>query len=248
MNMADLIPVVLLVLLALGLSIGTGMVLLALRLVRQKALVETQVSPPPTGFPYERSSFSRRPGCWLAVRCDQVLSVQSALGLHNPTPCSWAEGLAGEKGLFIAPPVRGWILVVGSGLPDPGADVDACFRLVLGLSRKLGQVQFFNANRILNHHAWVRVESGRVVRAYAWAGQTLWHQGEQTRAERELGMECRDYCAAAEDNGFGEWDAIASNVDRVPLLAARWSLDPAGLDESFLEHERGIAGEPSRRY
>jgi hypothetical protein len=29
---------------------------------------------------------------------------------------------------------------------------------------------------------------------------------------------------------------------------ARRSLDPAEIDERFLEHERGIAGEPSRRY
>jgi hypothetical protein len=45
-----------------------------------------------------------------------------------------------------------------------------------------------------------------------------------------------------------EWDAIAANVERVPLLAARWSLDPAAIDEVFLERERGIAGEPPRRY
>src|SRR5258706_33303 len=86
------------------------------------------------------------------------------------------------------------------------------------------------AGLILLQHVWVRVESGRVVRAYAWAGRTLWHEGERTRAERELGLECRDYCASDEDSTFGEWDAMASNVDRVPLLAARWSLDPAGID------------------
>lgn len=246
--MADMIPVVLLVLLALGLSIGTGVVLLALRLVRRMPPIRAQVSSPPAGFPYGHTSFLRRPACWLAVKGDNVFSVQSALGLHNPEPCSIAEGLAGEKGLFIAPPVRGWILVIGSGLPDPGEDVDACFRLVMDLSRKLGHVQFFSASRILNHHAWARAECGRVVRAYAWAGETLWHQGERTRAERELGLQCRDYGSPAEDNGFGDWDAIAANVDKLPLLATRWSIDPAGLDESFLEHECGVAGQPARRY
>ena len=73
-------------------------------------------------------------------------------------------------------------------MPDPAVDVDACFRFVVDLSRKLGQVQFFSASRILHHHAWVRVEGGRVVRAYAWAGETLWSQGLRTPAEKELGM------------------------------------------------------------
>ena len=150
--------------------------------------------------------------------------------------------------LFIAPPVRGWILVIGSGVPDPSEDVDACFRMLLHLSRKLGHVQFFSASRILNHHAWVRMESGRVVRAYAWAGTTLWQQGERTQAERELALECRDYNESSECDGFGQMDSLAPNVDKVPLLAARWSLDPAGIDERFLEAECGVAGEPSRRY
>ena len=41
---------------------------------------------------------------------------------------------------------------------------------------------------------------------------------------------------------------INSNVEKVPLLAARWSLDPAAIDERFLQYERGVAGERSRRH
>ena len=137
---------------------------------------------------------------------------------------------------------------MGSGLPDPSEDVDACFRLLLGLSRKLGHVQFFSANRVINHHAWVRAENGRVVRAYAWAGRTLWLQGERTAAERDLALECRDYGDPSEETDFSEWNAVAPNVHKVPQLAARWSLDPAAIAEQFLEHEYGIAGEASRKY
>src|SRR5690242_14444365 len=74
------------------------------------------------------SGFLPRPNCWIAVRSRSLPAVQSALGLHNPKPCSWMDGLAGEQKLFIAPPVKGWILVMGSGLPEPSEDVDACFR------------------------------------------------------------------------------------------------------------------------
>ena len=116
------------------------------------------------------------------------------------------------------------------------------------MSRKLGEVQFFSASRILLNHAWVRLERGRVVRGYAWAGKTLWEQGRRTAAEQDLDLRCFDYTETAERASFGERDVIALNIEKVPLLAARWSLDPAYIDQRFLETERGIAGELSRHY
>jgi hypothetical protein len=247
-----MIPLVLLLLFALALTTGTAMIIFVVRWLRLRQLLQTPFIPPeswrPAFFATPRASYSRRPVCWLAIRCHNLLAVQSGLGLHNPKPCSWTEGLANDEKLFIAPPVNGWTLVIGSGLPDPSDDVDACFRFVLGLSRKFGQVQFFSASRILHHHAWVRAERGRVLRAYAWAGTTVWNQGVRTAAEREMGLKCFEYGDPVERHSLAEPDVIASNVDKVPLLAARWSLDPALLDERLLEHERGISGEPSWRY
>jgi hypothetical protein len=34
----------------------------------------------------------------------------------------------------------------------------------------------------------------------------------------------------------------------VPLLAARWGLDPARIQEHFLSAEHGITGKPAQRY
>src|SRR5260370_1126131 len=118
-----------------------------------------------------------------AVPSANLAHVQAALDLHDPSPCSWVEGFTTRAGLFIAPPVNGWILVAGAGVPDPSDDVDACYRFVRELSRRLGEVHLFCANGILCHHAWVRAEGGRVLRAYACAGRTLWHQGRRTPAE-----------------------------------------------------------------
>ena len=87
-----------------------------------------------------------------------------------------------------------------------------------------------------------------MIRAYAWAGRTLWKQGKPTAAEKELGLTCFEYADSAERTCLGQPEGVAANVEKVPLLAARWSLDPAGIDERFLEHERGIAGESSRHY
>jgi hypothetical protein len=126
--------------------------------------------------------------------------------------------------------------------------VDACFRFVREVSRKMGQVQFFMASGILQHHGWVKLEGGRVLRAYAWAGKTLWQQGHPTPAENELDMKSFGYNEAPERTSFEQPDVVATNVEKVPLLAARWSLDPARIDERFLERARGVAGEPGRRF
>jgi hypothetical protein len=187
---------------------------------------------------------------WLVVKSSQVRAVQTALGLHNATPCSWGEGMSQltPRKLFVSPPVRGWILVIGQGLPDPSDDVDHCFHFLCKLSRALGQVQFFSANRALNHHAWIRIDRGHIQRAYAWGGETLWNQGERTQAEMELGMKCLGYCERPPSIELG--GAHSSNAEKVMSLAARWSFDPTAVSESMLRAGCGVAGEltqPRRR-
>lgn len=192
----------------------------------------------------------KRPNCWLAIKNRDVMAVQSALALHNPKPCTWSEGLSGssDQKLFISPPVAGWILVIGPALPDPSDDVDACHRFLMDLSRKVGHLQFFIASGILSHHAWIQIDTGRVLRAYAWAGRTLWNQGKITQAEKDLGLRCFDYAEPVEFNTFGLPEPVAMNLERVHLLASRWSLDPDEIDERYIDREWGIVGEPSKLY
>lgn len=250
MSVSDLMPLMLLLLFSLALSFGTATVVFVIRQLRRRHDQPGGPSGGPRPFPASilRPAMVNRPPCWLAIKTRSLLAVQSALGLHNARPCSFIEGLAGEQKLFIAPPIRGWILVFGAGLIEPTDDVDNCFRFLLNLSRKLGEVQFFSASRMLHHHAWVRAERGRVIRAYAWAGRTLWSQGRRTTAENELNLICFGYAELPDRPAFGETDLVAANEEKVPLLAAKWSLDPACIDERFLEQESGVAGEPSRKY
>lgn len=189
-----------------------------------------------------RSVFSEPKCRWLAVRNGDLARVQSALGLARAFRCSWTEGVSAavEQRLFVSPPVWGWTLVVGGRLPDPSEDIDACFHFLRRLSRQLGQVQFFSVDRALNHHAWARLDDGRVARAYAWAGATLWNQGPLTQAELDLGLECLDYAAEPD---FAAAEAAAANTFKVPALATRWSLNPAAVDERNLASSLGVAGD-----
>jgi hypothetical protein len=247
-NVSSLIPALLLVLFMGAVLGGTTITVLVLSWKRKQLLALDQSLS--RSFKDLSASVApallKRPQTWLAVRSKNVHAVQLALGLNNAQPCTWLEGLAGEEKLFIAPAVKGWVLIIGSGLPDPADDVDICFRFLTGLSHKLGQVQFFQANRALGHHAWVRVENGKVSRAYAWAGKTLWNQGTPSRAESELALKCFQYFES--EHTYEQSDTIANNVEKVSALAGRWSLDPATVDEHLFEHAYGIAGEPPRLF
>jgi hypothetical protein len=188
-----------------------------------------------------RSATFEQPGRWLAVKAVHASVVQAALNLHHPTSCSWEEGLAEarEDKLFISPPMAGWVLVVGSGLPEPAEDPDRCYHFLTGLSRKLGHVQFFSVSRVVHYHCWALLERGRVFRAYAWAGETLWNQGPVTAAEKDLRMLCLAY--ASEQNPFALREALSANAEKVNQLAARWSIDPGAISPEMWRG-RGIVG------
>jgi hypothetical protein len=191
--------------------------------------------------------FFERPNRWIAVKCSNILKVQAALGLHNPTPCPLHEGFARlqERKLFISPPVKGWILVMGNSLPDAADDVDKLYHFLMKVAHELGSVQYFSANRALSHHSWVRIENERVYRAYAWTGETVWNQGHRTAAENELELKCYDYGDAPLPFPFAARDSHVANTDKVMQLAARWSVDPMVVANH--KAALGITGELSSR-
>ena len=176
-----------------------------------------------------RAAVAIRPRTWLAVRSLEPEAVRAAL--------------PDREEFFISPRVNGWVIVTGPGLPDPGDDVDACHLFLTGLSRELGHVQFFHAEKFSAHHAWARLDEGCVTRAYAWADETVWNQGAKTLAENRLGLKCSGYGEDFEMGFFAAKENALANLERIPLLAARWSVDP-----EILHRADGITGESSRFY
>lgn len=199
-------------------------------LMRRRARHSAERSP--SKLP-AHSLFPQRPSTWLAIRSATPERVRDALGLSRFAPCSWAEGMMGEHEFFISPRVNGWVIVTGLAIPTPDNDVDECFRFLVSLSRKLGHVQFFHAQKFQHHHAWARLDDGYVTRAYAWADGTVWNQGSKTLPEAELGLKCFDYGEPCPHN------VAARNTEKVSRLAARWNFDPAAVDERTV----GLAGE-----
>ncbi len=232
----------------LGIVFGFGLLFLVagVRWSRHRQLhqfIEPVIPARRAGF---QPSLFDQPARWLAIKGHHPEFVQETLGVQNGVRCSWEEGLSelSDQKLFIAPPVGGWILVIGTSLPDPAEDVDKCFHLLSSWSRQLGHVQFFSANRILNHHAWAIVDQGVVFRAYAWAGETLWNQGQMTSAERDLDLRCLEYGSGR--SLLGQKEPFISNTENICRLAARWSLDPNVLSDRLLHNRRGIVGQLSQ--
>ncbi len=247
---SDALAIILLLLLGLIGAVGVGFILLSRHHVRKQQAEEqfmqfTRFNAPP--MPNGTRSIFGLPKRWIAIRSTNQQAVRDAFRLHNARTCTWEEGLAeaSQSKLFISPPVGSWILVMGTCLPDPHEDVDHCFRFLNELSAKLGHVQYFLADRVLYHHAWVRAESGQILRAYAWAEETLWQQGNMTVAEMELGLHCLEYGETLPNDTFPPAPFIQTNTEKVVALAANWSIDPLTVDQRALRLGQGLAGEVS---
>jgi len=232
------IPMMLLAMQTMAILIGL-LILGWMMTVHRRTRLEQKSFAESFSFLPLRSDAPPRPAAWLAVRSVSTEAVKTALRLNRAAPCSWLEGLAGSHEFFISPRVHGgWVIVTGLGLPNPSDDVDATFLFLSELSRKLGHVQFFYAEKFSRHHAWARLDDGCVTRAYAWTGETVWNQGAKTLPETEVGLKTFNYA----DPGATILDA-ETNFERVPQLAARWSLDPADVKLDSTRQSIGLAGE-----
>lgn len=178
------------------------------------------------------------PTRWMAIRSSNTPHLKAVLSLRGASP-GWSEAMvrARERALFLSGPVDGWSFVIGGALPDPTVDVDATYRLLVEVSREVGEVQFFSMDRVLSFHGWARLRDGRVLRGYAWAGETLWNEGRMTLDERLLGLRCHDYGEDAPEVRYGEPNPAVANTERVPLLARRWGMDLAAATELLLQQE-----------
>lgn len=239
MAQADLIPVVVLAMMSMGVIIGLIILGWMVAVHRRLKLQQNSFVNTFNFLPLKQDNVIPRPACWMAIRSVSTEAVKTALGLNRASPCSWVEGLAGSHEFFISPRVHGgWVVVTGLGLPNPSDDVDATFLFLTELSRKLGHVQYFYAEKYSHHHAWARLDEGCVTRAYAWTGETTWNQGNKTLPEIEVGLSTFNYGEQAATIIDAE-----ENFEKVPGLAARWSIDPAEVKLDSSRQSIGLAGD-----
>ncbi|WP_245173100.1 hypothetical protein [Streptomyces aureus] len=190
---------------------------------------------------------------WLAVPGASDGVVADALGLTGRVAMDWESGTetAYRRGVFVASPVDGWTFAHGRVHLGPGNDNDspAVLDWLGSLGRQLGDFQYFCTDRIGEHHAWARVEAGRVVRAYCYDGMTgdvPMRLGEPTGIELRLGVgqrgleECRKDWSEAQ---WDDWHAAMPNEQEVMAIARDWGICPLEIrDEEVVG--KGIHGCP----
>ncbi len=206
---------------------------------------------------------------WFAVRSDDVGKVIASLGLSEPQAANWSSGLTalnerrfklvGNKYVFISPPVKGWILVVGSELPYPdnreGKErkrINSNFERMFGvLSEAFPEVHFFGSYRVVDFVAWARSRGGKIERVTAVAdGDALANFGALTSEERSLGLLdvsglSLDQTAAAMDatreRPHLEHQHLIPREEMLLRIAEAWGgIDPSKLGEADLPKSVGI--------
>jgi hypothetical protein len=163
------------------------------------------------------------------------IQVREALPLLRRKPATWEEGIAAayhfdlkRPRVFVSPDVGGWAFVVGAlGLPKEEHALNLAVRLSGDLETT---VQFFVTHRVVELHGWVLAQRGKLVRAYAYVGESdavLFDRGEPTKVERALPAERRK----------------VPNEQTVTMIAGAWSVDPTTLDAVEGGTGMGVVGE-----
>lgn len=178
---------------------------------------------------------------WIAIKANDGAAVAAALGVIDPIPSNWDSGVGtvydaafGENRVFISPPVENWIFVAGSCLPHPHgrAFADKCTPLLLNLSERFGEVQYFASYPELDIFAWAKVVSGRTVRAFAIGDDGIvWSKGRTTREERLLGLKLFELRGVRGRKGDAGGELLMHPTqEHVMRLAGHWSINPTTLD------------------
>jgi hypothetical protein len=206
---------------------------------------------------------------WFAVRSDDAGQVIASLGLSEPQAANWNSGFntlnerrlmpGGSKYVFVSPPVKGWVLVVGSQLPYPEGregearqKIDSSFQHMFGaLSDVFPEVHFFGSYRVVDFVAWARARNGKIERVAAFAdGDALANFGELTPEERSLGLfdvsglslkQAAMAIAVAREGTQSEQQHLVPREETPLRIAEAWGgIDPSKLEEAGLPKSAGI--------
>jgi hypothetical protein len=185
---------------------------------------------------------------WLAIRTHDQPGVVDALGLAEPTPANWASGVGtvydlalGSNRVFVSPPIDGWVLAVGPGLPLPQGPlfVDKVTPFLDGLVGRFGEVQMFAAFPEIDLFCWCRVRPARTRRAVTGTPDRLFaiadsgvilDRGKTTPEERALGLHLYELRGVRGRRGDAGGELIMHPTEEhVMRLAGAWSLNPTLL-------------------
>lgn len=192
-----------------------------------------------------------RKNLWIAIQSSDARSLADALQLNDLRVSNWNSGFRAAYAypsnyVFVTPPLGGWVLAVGPGIPDPGdpAALPRWRTLMSQLSSRFGEAQFFATHRVSSYSAWARYLAGSERRLFAYCDELIYNLGETFPDEAELIAHLYDASSpAAQEEGY--WDREDLQIpqeDDVLRMARAWSLDPCELESLSLPVSVGLVG------
>ncbi len=156
--------------------------------------------------------------------------------------------LAYDGGVFLTPPVNGWILICGTRLPPQSEDAatEVETRLEI-LSHEFSDAQVFATHRVVEYHVWGRARDGSLTRGFGHlgeAGVTFWDTGFD-EGEDALGFDFVDW---SDDPSEEELDAADwPSEDHVMQVASAWSVAPVDFGGfAQIDNQPFLSGEGQR--
>lgn len=203
-----------------GVSLGT--------LAANQTLGAGELPPPPEPFGFKMG--------WVCVKSQSVDDVVRALSLRSPRIASWKEGIECAyqwKEVFVAPPILGWVSIVGfaSGDLERKDSVAAAKRRIATVTPHFPTVCSFWTHRVVEYHHWIQATNGKINRCFAYLGErgeVLCNEGKVTEAERQLSYG---------DKPPDEWEPDEQDV---MIVARGWSYDPSTLSEKSAKPALGM--------
>jgi len=188
---------------------------------------------------------------WFAIKSVHSEELVKILNLADIRPCNWQMGIekAYENSVFITPPINGWTLACGRGLPpgDTKEGIEFVKGILQNLSKYYGEAQFFCTHRVTEYHCWIKAIEGDIQRVYSYlgeSGENIMIEGEATEFEKTLHLVDTFSGEAGEDNYFEREDITLPDEEIVMNVAENWSINPTTLESrNDIIPELGLLGE-----
>jgi hypothetical protein len=172
---------------------------------------------------------------WLAIRTTDPRHVARVVGISDLQPANWETGLEAafrRQGLFVSPPVEGWVFVAGSQLPEPAPPVRlaAWESWIQRIAQEFSEVQYIGNQRVTSFYAWARFVDGREMRLFSSAdGEIYVDRGTPAEVEKPWAQTDQDCCLPDEAD--------------VLLVAGQWGLNPMTLEDRDYPRGAGLFGQ-----
>lgn len=182
---------------------------------------------------------------WLAIQTNEAEKVLSLVADGKIVQvANWHSGIEAAYHtngqvhsdvltLFISPPVKGWVFIVGVPYLEAQSHpyLDEILHVLLPA---FPEVQYFGSYRVVNYVGWAKAVNGQWLRRFAYAdGKIMYNDGAFSAEERRLGLMELQELDCCDD--FEVWlESEGSDEETVMHLAGLWSINPDDLPEMDL--------------